>query len=256
MSDTNSKHDNYSISLVIPAFNEEALLEDFVLEVIDIISDRKEKYEIILIDDGSIDKTGVIMNHIAQKYPEIRALHNTRNLGLGASYKRGISEAKYEYLMMLCGDGGMPSESLPDIFDAIGTADIVIPYMSNLKQIKTPFRYRLSTTYTFLLNKIFSQNIYYYNGLPVHKTELLKELNITSTGFGFQGEVLTKLLKSGCSYTNVCVKGAEKTNRSNALNLKNLLSIIVTFSNLVWELFVYKPEIKITSDTNKIKEDV
>lgn len=251
-----SKKSNYSISLVISALNEEILLEDFVFEVIDIISSRTDKYEIILIDDGSTDRTGIIMNHIAQKYPEVRVLHNTRNLGLGASYKRSIAEAKYDYLMMLCGDGGMPSESLPDIFNAIGKADIIVPYMSNLQQIKTPFRYRLSRAYTFLLNKLFNQNIYYYNGLPVHRTELLKNLNIVSTGFGFQGEVITKLIKSGCTYTHVCVKGAEKTNRSNALSFKNALNIIVTFSNLVWELFVYKPKIKITSDTNKIKEDV
>ena len=121
-------------------------------------------YEIILVDDGSLDATGEIMDRLASLYDKIRVLHNPTNCGLGASYKRAIGEVRFEYVMMLCGDGGLPAESLPPIFDAIGAADIVVPYMTNLRTIKTPLRYALSRSYTNLLNFLFQQKLQYYNG--------------------------------------------------------------------------------------------
>jgi hypothetical protein len=138
--------------------------------------------------------------------------------------------------MMLCGDGGMPAASLPPIFAAVGSADIVAPYVTNLRTIKSPVRYLTSRVYTNLLNLLFGQKIKYYNGLPVHRIDLLKQLRINSTGFAFQGEILTKLLRSGCSMTEVGVAGAEMTRSSSALRLKGLLNIVKVLALLVWEV--------------------
>jgi glycosyltransferase involved in cell wall biosynthesis len=193
-------------------------------------------YEIILIDDGSTDKTGAIMDRLASELPNVRAIHNPGNIGLGSSYQRGLAEARGNYLMMLCGDGGMPAASLPPIFAAVGSADIVVPFITNLKQIKSPVRYFTSRTYTNLLNILFGQKIKYSTGLPVHRVDLLRQLRINSSGFGFQGEILTKLLRSGCSMTEVGVPGAEMTKNSSAVSLKGLINIAKVLTLLVWEV--------------------
>ena len=143
--------------------------------------------------------------------------------------------------MMLCGDGGLPADSLPPIFDAVGTADIVVPYMINLREIKTPSRYALSRIYTTLLNILFRQKLRYYNGLPVHRLDLLRQIVIASSGFGFQGEILIKLLKAGCSYVEVGVLGAEKTNRSKAVSLRNFANVSKTLTLLIWEIIFFDP---------------
>jgi dolichol-phosphate mannosyltransferase len=225
-----------NISIVIPALNEEAVLETVVREIEKQVAASFTDHEIILIDDGSTDKTGDIMDQLAGEFPRIRAIRNPQNIGLGSSYQRGLAEARYDYLMMLCGDGGMPAASLPPIFAAVGTADIVAPYVTNLKQIKSPVRYFTSRTYTKLLNLLFGQKIKYYNGLPVHRVDLLRQLRINSTGFAFQGEILTKLLRSGCSMTEVGVAGAEMTRNSSALRLKGLINIAKVLALLVWEV--------------------
>ena len=225
-----------SISIVIPALNEEAVVETVVRDIEKQVTTFFRNYEIILIDDGSTDRTGEIMDNLAQELPRTRAIHNRPNLGLGASYQRGVAEARCAYLMMLCGDGGMPAASLPPIFAAVGTADIIAPYVTNLKQIKSPLRYFTSRTYTNLLNLLFGQNIKYYNGLPVHRVDLLRQLRINSTGFAFQGEILTKLLRSGCSMTEVGVAGAEMTKNSTAVRLKSLINIAKVLALLVWEV--------------------
>lgn len=224
------------ISLIVPALNEDVLIEQTVRDILDKVKDQFSASELILINDGSTDRTGEIMNQLDHEFPSIRVLHNQRNAGLGACYKQGVEEARFEFVMMLCGDGGLPSESLTPIFETIGTADIVIPYMKNLREIKTPFRYSLSRCYTTLLNSLFNQDLQYYNGLPVHRLALLRQIDIVSSGFGFQGEVLIKLLRAGCSYVQVGVLGAEKTNRSKAVSLKNLINMCRTFLHLIFNL--------------------
>lgn len=230
-----------SISLVVPALNERVMIERTVLEVLEVTKMRFSEFEIILVDDGSTDGTGEIMDGIASRHDNIRVLHNEHNIGLGASYARGVATATKQYVMMLCGDGGLPASSLPDIFDCIGRADIVVPYMTNLKRIKTPLRYFLSRSYTLCMNVLFGQHLHYYNGLPIHRLDLLRQITVTSSGFGFQGEILIKLLKAGCSYVEVGVLGGELKQSSSALRVRNLISVFATVGRLAWELIRFKP---------------
>lgn len=236
------------MSIVIPALNEELVVDDVVRDIARQVAASFSNYEIILIDDGSTDRTGAIMDALARDLPNTRAIHNPGNIGLGASYQRGVAEARCTYMMMLCGDGGMPAASLPAIFAAVGSADIVAPYVTNLKTIKSPMRYFTSRVYTNLLNILFGQKIKYYNGLPVHRVDLLRQLRINSTGFAFQGEILTKLLRSGCSMTEVGVAGAEMTKNSSALRIKGLINIAKVLALLVWEVRRF--------DGRQIKRDV
>jgi dolichol-phosphate mannosyltransferase len=223
----------HGVSFVVPALNEEAVIEHVVREIWGAVDAHLETFEIVLIDDGSMDSTGAIMDRLAHELPHVRVVHNKPNRGLGASYQRGVAEAKLEYVMMLCGDGGMPAASLPAIIAKIGTADIVVPYVLNLRDIKTPLRYAVSRSYTWLLNQISGQHLRYYNGLPVHRRVLLDQHVMTSSGFGFQGEILVKLLKAGHSFVEVGVKGAETTNKSSIFRFRNVLSV----GNTLFKLF-------------------
>jgi glycosyltransferase involved in cell wall biosynthesis len=225
-----------TITLIVPALNEERLITETVQQIVAVVEPRFADYEILLIDDGSTDATGDHMDRLAARDPRVRVFHNNGNLGLGWSYRFGLAEARHAYVMLLCGDGGMPASSLPEIFDRIGTADIVVPYIRNLRQIKTPARFLLSKTYTWLLNMLFGLRFQYYNGLAVHRTELVRALDLKSDGFGFQGEVLVKLLRAGCSFVQVGVDGAEKAKRSSALRLRNIVSVSGTFLELIWEV--------------------
>lgn len=224
------------ITLIVPALNEERVITETVGQFVDVVDARFADYEVLLVNDGSTDATGELMERLAANHSRIRVFHNPRNMGLGSSYRLGVAEARYDYVMLLCGDGGIPASSLPEIFSHIGSADVVIPYVKNLRDIKTPARYLLSRTYTFLLNSLFGLRLGYYNGLPVHRTELVRALEIRSDGFGFQGEILVKLLRAGCSFVQVGVDGAEKTKRSSALRLTSVVSVTKTLLSLLWEV--------------------
>jgi dolichol-phosphate mannosyltransferase len=221
------------VTVAVTALNEEDVVGDVLNDIAVTCRSHLERFEIIAIDDGSTDATGTIMDAFAGTNSECRVIHNPSNQGIGSAYKQALAEAKGQYYMLLCGDGGLPASSLPPIFEKIGKADIVVPFMLNLRQIKTPMRFALSKAYTFLLNLIFGLRLRYYNGLPVHRVDLLRPLDITSDGFGFQAEILVKLIQSGRSFVEVGVLGAEKTNRSSAIRIANFVSVGRTFVTLV-----------------------
>ena len=238
-----SSHETRSfptITLIVPALNEEKLIVETVEQIVEVAEGRFADYEVLLVNDGSTDATGTLMDGLAGRNARIRVFHNPKNIGLGSSYHLGVTHARNEYVMLLCGDGGMPASSLPKIFDKIATADIVVPYCENLREIKGPGRYLLSRTYTFLLNTLFGLRLKYYNGLPVHRVELVRSVGGKSDGFGFQAEILVQLLRAGRSYVEVGVMGAEKANRSSALRLKNIVSVSRTLKSLLARVYLTK----------------
>lgn len=223
----------YTISFIVPALNEERVVGSVIEQILEKTSGLFEDYELILIDDGSSDATGRIMDQVAMTNDKVRVIHNPKNLGFGNSYQIGLSESRFDYVMLLCGDGGLPAASLPLIFEKIGSADIVIPWMINLREIKTRGRYLLSRAYTALVNLLFGLKLHYYNGLPVHRRDLLQRISVTSGGFGFQAEILVKLIRSGATFVEVGVSGAEETNESDALRFRNWLSVGRTVYHLL-----------------------
>ena len=227
------KTNSVYISVIIPALNEEKILPDFLEQVIVELNGSLQSYELILVDDGSQDATGLIMDSYALKHVNVKVLHNHGNIGFGASYKAGVHLAKGEYIGLLCGDAGLPAKSFSKLFSHIGSADILIPWIINLKEIKSTKRYYLSRTYTVLLNLFFGLHIKYYNGLALHKAKILKSLKFSDDGFGFQAEILIKLIKSGYSYIEIGVEGAEIAHQSDAVRLKNWLRIFTTVSQLI-----------------------
>lgn len=233
-----------SVSFIVPALNEEEVVERVAREIVGVCRTYLSDFEVILVDDGSTDHTGAIMDRLAQEVTEIAVLHNQLNRGFGGAFKRGLAQARKEYVMALCGDGGFPAESLPPVFEKLGTADIIVPHMSNLRSIKTLRRYILSRGYTNLMNLLFNLRLNYYNGQSLYRVDQLRPLDIRSDGFGFQGEILVKLIKGGATFVQVGVLGAENTHRSSALRLRNIVSVMKTFINLIVEVNRYMRHIK------------
>lgn len=233
--------DGATISLIVPALNEEVVIAGVLEDICKEADKYFRDYELIAVNDGSSDATGAIMEQCAARNPRVRVLHNQPNIGLGASFQKGLKQARHQYVMLLCGDGGLPARSLPAIFSLIGSADLIIPHMTNLRQIKSRTRYLISRTYSNLLNLLFGFNLRYYNGLPVYRRSLLDAIRITSSGFGFQAEIVVKLLKSGCTYVEVGVEGAEVKGRSIALRPGNILSVARTLLHLLFEIVRFRP---------------
>ena len=82
--------------------------------------------ELIFVNDGSRDRTGEILGELAAEHKAVRALDNPRNLGYGASLKRGIEQARFDTIVITDADGTYPNERIPDLVERMEGVDMVI----------------------------------------------------------------------------------------------------------------------------------
>jgi glycosyltransferase involved in cell wall biosynthesis len=217
-----------TISIIIPALDEEKNISSAIRNVLNVVEQYFDDYEIIVFDDYSKDLTGVIIDEFAKNNKKIKVVHNTKTMGFAYNYKKGIALAKNDYIAMIPGDNEISLKSIKDIFDKIGQADIIIPYTVNYN-IRPLGRRIISKLFTFFMNLLFALKLKYYNGPVVHKKEVIKSIKINSDSFAFQAEILVKLLKLGYSYIEVeMVLNKRKYGKSKAVTLKNILGVLKT----------------------------
>src|SRR5262245_9711234 len=88
-----------SVSLLAWGYNEEALVERFLDRAIDLLDRTVEDWEVVFVDDGSTDRTSVIIDDYANREPRLRVVHNECNLNVGRSARRAIAHATKDYMI-------------------------------------------------------------------------------------------------------------------------------------------------------------
>ena len=233
-----------SISIIIPALNEENNIEPTVESVISVTHNKFSDYEIIIFDDASTDNTLVKVNEIAVKNNRIKVIHNEKTMGLGYNYKKGVFIAKNEYVIMVPGDNEIEENSIKTMFDSIGKTDIVTSYSVNY-WIRPFSRQIISKIFTNLMNTLFNLNLKYYNGISVHKRELINQVQMTTYGFAYHAEILVRLIKSGYSFTEVGIYLKKREyGASKAFSLKNIVSVLKTIARLLIDLYIKNKNVK------------
>jgi glycosyltransferase involved in cell wall biosynthesis len=226
-----------TISVIIPALNEEASIAAAVQEAIATLGDRFSDYELLLFDDGSTDRTGQIMDELAAKNPRIRVTHNPRPKNLGGVFKQGIAAARFEYLTWVPGDNENPRTAMIPPLQSIGKADIVVPFPTN-SHVRPWNRRVASRIYTCLMNALFFRRLRYFNGTAIFRTADLRSIQITTDSFAYQSEALLKLLKMGKTYVEVGIEIAPNPTgrKSKALRLRNLIDVFKAICHLFIEV--------------------
>ncbi|MDI6735202.1 MAG: glycosyltransferase [bacterium] len=237
-----------TISIIIPALNEENNIKPTIEEVLSGIGDKFTDYEILIFDDGSSDKTGIIADELAVKNPKIKVIHNIKTKGLGYNYKEGVTLAKNDYIVWFPGDNGLSVESIEKVMNKVGEADIIIPYTLNT-WVRPLSRRIISKVFVWGINLLFNIKVKYYNGTVVFKRELIQSISISTNSFAFQSEALVKLLKKGYNYVEVGYNVKERQyGKSKAFQLKNIINVFKTIINLFWQIYIKRGETK--GDTN------
>lgn len=117
-----------AISCFFPAYNEEANLEKTVVSARKVLERTAKTYEIIIIDDGSIDKTLEIAKRLASKNPRIRVVSHFPNQGYGAALKSGFYNAKNDPVVYTDSDGQYDLSDLPKFLERAKEADLVVGF--------------------------------------------------------------------------------------------------------------------------------
>ncbi len=185
-----------SLTVVVGALNEEESLAHTLDEIRDEVGRLAEEYEVLIYNDGSTDRTGEIADDYQQRYPEMVAIHNETNRGLGWVYHDGMARARCEWLTMIHADGQLPPGELRKMLPLTTENDIVLGYSTSLES--RPWRRRaMSRGYHLVMRLLFGTRFRYLNGLTLYRVSKVRGLRQVCYGHAFHAEVVVRGLRAG-----------------------------------------------------------
>ena len=205
------------LTIVIPALNEEDKIADTILGVLPLARELLDDFEIFLIDDGSTDATGSIMDGFGAEDSRIVVIHRPQRQGVGAAFETALKRAKFDAITLIPGDHAFQNEGVARIFKAASAADIVITYRDNQSD-RSLNRSIQSHCLRFILNCMFGFWLFDYPSMIVYPVKWLRQISVKADGYGYQISALISLLQLGLTYVQVPVSlNAELKGSSRAL---------------------------------------
>lgn len=141
---------DFSISVIIPAYNEEKNIECAVSRTIKTFEEMGFNYELIIINDGSIDRTGEIAAELAGRYSNVSVWEHEKNLGSASAFRTGIAHAQKDYLIFVPIDNPLEKEDIEAYLPRIAFCDIVVG-----SRIERVGYNRFARFASFMYNRIF-----------------------------------------------------------------------------------------------------
>lgn len=203
---------NIDLSIVIPAFNEEKRLGNNLVKIVDYCKKNIKNYEIIIVDDGSSDKTIQICNKY-KNTSNIIILKNKKNMGKGFSVKKGILKSKGKLILFTDSDLSTPISELNKFLKVISKYDLIIGSRAlNTSQVETRlFKKILGRIGNIFISFFVSDIKDTQCGFKLFKNEVAKKIfsKQTINRWGFDFEILYLAQKYKFDIKEVAVKWIE-----------------------------------------------
>jgi len=179
----------YSLSIVFPAYNEEANVESAVQEVSSLMQQSGMDYEIILVNDGSTDRTGEIGRDLVSRVPNFRLVEHYPNRGYGGALKAGFAAATRELIVFVPADNQFVFSEISRFLEQIDQADIVSGYRANRQD--NLIRKFNAFGWNLLVRLLFGYLCHDIDcGFKLFRRHVLEHVNIVSDGAMIDTEFL------------------------------------------------------------------
>lgn len=154
-----------ALSFVLPAYNEEDFIEDTLSTLEAIIKDKKLPYEIVVVDDGSLDGTFAKASRYAKRNGHVKVISYVKNIGKGHAVKTGFMEATGDVVVFADSDMEIDLETISNYLDALKKGDIVIASKRHLdSRVEVPLMRKI-------LSISFNGLVRLLTGIPLNDTQ-------------------------------------------------------------------------------------
>jgi glycosyltransferase involved in cell wall biosynthesis len=234
-----SRFPGLSLSVVIPAYNEEANLEHAVRSSVSALRGMVDAFEVLVIDDCSKDHTYEIAEALALELPEVRAIKNEVNLRQGRTLQKGFALARYALITHNGADYPFDCADLPQLLRHFPAADIVVASRRSYPGVK-PVRKLVSWANRRMIRLMLGSPIRDFNFIQVYKRECLERAGEVSGATSFlTPELILRAHYAGKTVVEEVVDyHARKIGVPSSANLKNIAEALRDMGKLALELRV------------------
>ncbi len=201
-----SDNSHISLSVFFPAYYDEDNIGKVVDKAVEVLESLKLKeYEVIIIEDGSPDRTAEVADALAQKHKHVRVIHHEKNMGYGATLRDGFYAAKLDYVFYSDGDNQFDLDELRKFVALIPYSDIVIGY--RISKQYSQWRRFTSFVYNYVLRRLFDVNYMDVDcAFKLFKADLFKKITIESVDAFIDAEIMLKARLLGYTVTEIGVR--------------------------------------------------
>lgn len=226
------------LSVFFPVFNEEGNIGNTVEKAINVLNRLKIEYEIIIVNDGSIDNTAQVVDSLVKKNAKIRVIHHPQNLGYGEALKSGFYNARYDTVVYTDGDGQFDFSEVTKFLEKIENNDLVIGYR---KKRQDPFfRILFKQGWKLSLWAMFGSTLKDVDcGFKMIRREVLEKIPHLESARGamINPELVIKAKKKGFKIAQVGVNHYPRlSGKPTGANLRVIIKSYTDLLKLWWKL--------------------
>jgi glycosyltransferase involved in cell wall biosynthesis len=182
------------VSIIIPAYNEEGAITEGIREVVAVMDASNIEYELIVVDDGSSDRTAELA-----KAEGVQVILQPENQGYGAALKAGVAKSKYEVVVITDADGTYPADQIPVLVSQLEGYDMVVGARVGanvaIPLIRKPAKWFLGKLASYLAGRPIPD---LNSGLRVMRKPLIRRfIHLLPQGFSFTTTITLSALCSG-----------------------------------------------------------
>ena len=237
------------ISVILPCYNEEAILKKNISTIVDYLEKNSNKYqwEILIVDDGSKDKTGEIANELAEQISKIRVIHHPTNLNLGNALKTGFNNAKGEIIVVMDIDLSYSVNHIEQLVDKLieTSSDIIIasPYMKGGKVTDVPFTRKIMSRWVNRFMRIAAQDKYHtYTGMVrAYRKDFINTVNLKTKDYEINPEILYKAMILRARIVEIPAHLDWTEQNKFAGKRKSSIKVLRGFFSGIMSSFIFRP---------------
>ncbi|OGH99369.1 MAG: hypothetical protein A2039_05620 [Candidatus Melainabacteria bacterium GWA2_34_9] len=234
----------YSLSVIMPALNEEKNIEKAVINTLTALNKHEINGEIIIVNDGSTDNTANIARELSKNIDNLKIITHKKPEGIGRSVWDGMKSSEKDIVVYFPADNENDPDDALRFFDLMDNVDILVPFIHNI-EVRDKTRRLISAIYNFIINMTFGIKLNYHNGTTLYRRVILNDIELSNFGFFYQAEILIKLIRKGYLFAEVPnYLGQRASGESKALTSKSFVQTSVGYLNLAYTIHIKALETK------------
>ena len=200
---------SYSLSIIIPAYNDEVTISQVIKEALDTAKSVSNKFQILILDDGSKDETGETIKKLAQEHKNLKVIQHVKNFGFGQTLKTLFLNKDYEVNLLIPGDGQIRPREIFKMWPYLKKYDFIL---GRRRIRKDNLKRKIgSYVYNTLVSIISKRRITDVNSIVLYKTRIFNNINLESKSALIHAELLIKANKKGYKLCEIPIEHFPRT---------------------------------------------